>query len=244
MSGNMESVLKSFRIRFKRPEILEEALRHSSYCNEVGGGLASNERLEFLGDAVLGLVVADWLVERCPDWEEGRLTRARSLVVSKKGLAKVAARLGISQHLQVGKGESEDHLRHLPSILSGAFEAVVGAVYMDRGHRAARSFLLRVLREELEQCLSKAAEPIDDKSHLQIVAQETYKELPRYETLSEEGPDHAKVFTVRVSVGTKALASGNGRSKKEAEQRAAAAALAVLAEAEQRAAKADSGESA
>lgn len=224
----MECILREFGIGLHRLELLEEALRHSSYCNEAGGGLPSNERLEFLGDAVLGLAVADWLVRRRPHWEEGALTKARSAVVSQEGLVKVAERLGIAEHIQVGHAEREAGLQRLPSILSCAFEAIVGAIYVDGGYEKAREFVQEVLREALEGSLEMGPEAEDAKSRLQILTQEVHKGLPVYETVFEEGPDHRKTFTVTVSLKGRVSATGKGHSKKEAEQEAAAAALELL----------------
>lgn len=224
----MDTFLKSLQSQLDRPELLEEALRHSSYCNGAGVNLPSNERLEFLGDAVLGLAVADWLVKRRPYWEEGQLTKARSAVVSQQGLVVVAERLGIAPHIKMGKAETEGRLQWLPSVLSCAFEALVGAIYVDGGYVKVRDFVQEVLGEALEQALQTGASTEDAKSRLQILTQEAQKELPVYETISEEGPDHEKVFTVSVSLKGDKLATGKGRSKRGAEQEAAAAALELL----------------
>ena len=225
----MKSLLESFGIQFDRPELLEEALRHSSYCNEAGGGLPSNERLEFLGDAVLGLAVAEWLVTRRPYWREGELTKARSSLVSQEALAKTAEELGISEHIRVGRAEDENGLQRLPSVLSDAFEAIVGAICVDAGYEKARDFVQEVLRTALEESLAVGPDAEDAKSRLQILTQEVHQALPVYHTVSEEGPEHRKAFTIGVSLHGRALATGTGYSKKEAEQQAAAAALEVLA---------------
>lgn len=228
--SKMKSLLESFGIRFRRHELLEEALRHASYCSEQGSNLPSNERLEFLGDAVVGLAVADWLVKRCPYWEEGGLTKARSTVVSQDGLAKVARQLGLAKHVKMGKAEKEAGLQGLPKILACAFEATVGAVYVDAGYERAKEFAQEVLGEALEEALAMGPAAGDAKSRLQILAQEVHRELPVYGTLLEEGPGHQKMFTVSVSLKGRRLATGKGRSKKEAEQQAAAAALEALGE--------------
>jgi ribonuclease-3 len=200
------------------------ALRHRSWCVEHPGD-EPNERLEFLGDAVLGMVVAAELYERHPELAEGRLTEARKAVVSTSGLAPAAVALGLGDQLLLGRGEEQSGGRHKLSLLENAFEAVIGAVFLDGGLDAARTFVLRHLDEVLET----AADGVggDHKSRLQEQLARRSMDPPRYEVRSE-GPDHAKVFSAEVWVDGVPRGRGEGRSKKQAEQAAASAALAAL----------------
>jgi ribonuclease-3 len=209
---------------FVDPGLLATALRHRSWCVEHPGH-ESNERLEFLGDAVLGMVVAAELFLRHPELPEGRLTEARKSVVSSSALAPVARDLGLGDELELGPGEEQTGGRHKPSLLENAFEAVVGAVYLDGGLPAAQAFVLRHLSDAIER---SADSPGDDhKSRLQELAARRSLDPPRYEVRAE-GPDHAKVFFATVSIHGSVSGEGSGRSKKQAEQVAASEALAVL----------------
>src|SRR5437660_1799979 len=200
-------------------------MAHRSWCAETPG-TASNERLEFLGDAVLGLVVTDHLYRTYPDLPEGELAKVRASVVNSAALAEVAASLGIGLALLLGKGEDQSGGREKPSILADAMEAVIGAVYLDGGWDAAEKLVMTLLGERIEEA---AAGPggQDYKTRLQELAARHYDQLPRY-VLEEEGPDHAKRFFATVSVGGSAEGRGEGRSKKQAEQAAARAAWAIL----------------
>ncbi len=210
------------------PALLQEALTHSSYAHESGRSGRFNERLEFLGDAVVGLVVTEALYVRHPDWDEGRLTRARAAVVSQPTLAEAARRLGLGGRLRLGRGEEQTGGRHKPSLLCDAMEAVVGAAFLAGGLDAARQLVLSALTFALESPQAQAA-PRDHKTRL--AEQMRVRGVdPHYTVIAESGPEHQKHFTVAVRVGDRELGQGSGRSKKEAEQRAAAAALAVLAE--------------
>jgi ribonuclease-3 len=203
---------------FVDPALLARAMAHRSWCAESTGEL-SNERMEFLGDAVLGLVVTDYLYRNYPDLPEGQLAQVRASVVNAEVLAEVAEEIDIGADLRLGKGEDASGGREKPSILSDAMEAVIGAVYIDGGWEAAAELVMRLLGTRITE---GAAGPggHDYKTRLQELSARTYDELPRYHHVSE-GPDHAKRFSATVSVNGDALGRGDGRSKKQAEQAAA-----------------------
>ena len=214
---------------FHRPELLIRALTHRSLANEQSIDAAGdNERLEFLGDAVLGLVVTDHLYLTYPDLPEGELAKVRASVVNSEALAEVAAELGLGQALLLGKGEDSSGGREKPSILADAMEAVIGAVYLDGGWDAAAELIMRLLGERIEE---GAAGPggQDFKTRLQELAARQFDQLPRYE-VTDEGPDHAKRFFATVLVGGIRRGQGEGRSKKQAEQQAAREAWNALSE--------------
>ncbi|MDR1669810.1 MAG: ribonuclease III [Oscillospiraceae bacterium] len=204
---------------FRDASLLETALTHSSYANERPGA-AYNERLEFLGDAVLGLVSAEFLYTAYPDKPEGELTKIRAGYVCEQSLAAAARRLGLGEVLRLGRGENEEGGRGRDSILSDAFEAVLAAMYLDGGLEPCR----KLVREEI---LSRApAIPVRDaKSRLQEVLQGQGLPAPEYRTVSESGPEHQKIFVVEVFIEGSPAGRGTGRSKKQAEQEAAGLAL-------------------
>jgi ribonuclease III len=212
--------------RFSDPTLLGRALAHRSWCAEVAGE-ESNERLEFLGDSVLGLVITDHVYRTYPALPEGELAKVRASVVNSALLAEVAAELGIGAHLLLGKGEDASGGREKPSILADAMEAVIGAVYLDGGWTAAAELVLTLLGDRVTEA---AAGPggQDYKTRLQELAARTFDQLPRYYVV-DEGPDHAKKFFATVHVGGVERGTGEGRSKKQAEQAAARAAWAALA---------------
>ena len=211
---------------FSDPTLLGRALAHRSWCAEVAGE-ESNERLEFLGDSVLGLVVTDHVYRTYPTLPEGELAKVRASVVNSALLAEVAAELEIGSHLLLGKGEDASGGREKPSILADAMEAVIGAVYLDGGWQVAADLVLTLLGERVAEA---AAGPggQDYKTRLQELAARTFDQLPRYHVI-DEGPDHAKSFFATVHVGGLQRGTGEGRSKKQAEQAAARAAWATLA---------------
>jgi len=197
--------------------LVKAALTHASYANETGEGEA-NERLEFLGDAVLDLALADILYHRFPERDEGELSKIRAVVVSRPVLAEVARRLELGPLLLLGKGEEQAGGRERPSILAAALEALFGVVFLHLGYATARELAERLLGEEIERYAAERSP--DYKSLLQELGQRRYGALPAYNLIESEGPEHKKVFTVSVELGgSKAL--GRGRSKKEAEQAAA-----------------------
>lgn len=203
---------------FGDQSLLDLALRHRSWCAEHGGA-DSNERLEFLGDAVLGIVVTDHLFHMSPGSSEGVLARRRSELVSATALAGVARSVGLGEVLLLGKGEEATGGRHKTSILADATESVIGAVYLDGGIDAARDVVLGLLDERIGGVVSGHVES-DHKSRLQEMAARLFGELPHY-VLSEDGPEHEKQFHAVVHFGDRAWGSGDGRTKKEAEQAAA-----------------------
>jgi ribonuclease III len=215
-------------VRFRRPALLRRALVHRSYLNEQSEpGLESNERLEYLGDSVIGYVVARRLYVDCPTCTEGDLTERRGYLVRRDSLARFARILHLGDYLLLGRGEDSAGGRNRPANLAGVFEAVVGAIVMDRGMTAARKFILDVMAEEIASLDGKPT-PIDPKSRLQEVVQARWQRAPSYRTVKEEGPEHSKTFTVEVGVQGRVLASGAGPSKQEAERQAARQAIEVV----------------
>lgn len=210
---------------FANPALLVEALTHRSYLNEHRDYAGShNERLEFLGDAVLELAVTNFLFKKFPAKPEGELTSYRAALVNTVSLAGAAQEISINGFLLLSKGESRDTGRARDVILADAFEAIIGAMYLDAGYEAAEAFITKNLCSKIDEVIAKRSYQ-DAKSRFQEIAQEKRGITPNYETLSEIGPDHAKVFTVGVFIGTAEIARGEGVSKQEAEQKAASAAL-------------------
>src|SRR6185503_6134724 len=206
---------------FRDRSLLEQALRHASWCNEhPAPRLPDNERLEFLGDAVLDLVVGHKLITRYPDLRECELSVTRSQVVSEAGLSEVAGQLGLGEWVVLGKGEEKSGGRHKASILADTFEAVLAAVYLDGGFDAAWELVGRLLSRRIETVEFKGF--YDFKTRLQELAQARLKATPTYRVVQEIGPDHDKRFVVAVTIAEEEWARSVGRSKKEAEQRAAA----------------------
>lgn len=212
-------------LSFKNPNLLTEAVTHRSYLNEHREYSGShNERLEFLGDAVLELAVTDFLFKKYPASPEGELTSYRAALVNTVSLAELARSLGVNDFLLLSKGESKDTGRARDVILADALEAVIGAVYLDSGYAAAEKFIANNLYSKIDDVIENRSYQ-DAKSRFQEAAQEKRGVTPLYETLSEVGPDHDKRFTVGVYVGSEEIAKGEGKSKQEAEQAAAEAAL-------------------
>ena len=210
---------------FQDSSLLENALTHSSRANESRGRLLSNERLEFLGDSVLGMVVADHLFRNHPDLPEGDLTRTRAALVCEESLVEVARELGLGEYLRLGKGESSGGGRERPSIQADAVEAVLAAIYLDGGIGSARKFIQKFI---LSREVAGLTKPRDHKTSLQELVQRESGQVLQYRLVGEEGPDHNKRFFVEVTLNGKAIGSGSGHSKKEAEQMAAQAAIQTL----------------
>ncbi|HEX2039975.1 MAG TPA: ribonuclease III [Acidimicrobiales bacterium] len=210
---------------FGDPTLLARAMAHRSWCAETAGE-DPNERLEFLGDAVLGLVVTDHIFRTYPDLPEGELAKVRASVVNSASLAELALELGLGEALLLGKGEDQSGGREKPSILADAMEAVIGAVYIDGGWGPAADLVMRLLGERIAEA---AAGPggQDYKTRLQELGARRFDELPRYE-VADEGPDHAKRFYATVHLGDEPRGTGEGRSKKQAEQAAARVAWEML----------------
>jgi ribonuclease-3 len=220
--GDVESLAAVLQVEPRKPEILRLAVTHKSAEQELG--LLSNERLEFLGDAVLGLVVADHLYRSHPDLDEGALTKVKAVAVSEPILADVARGLGLGGYLILAKGEEQSGGRRRPSILADTLEAVFAAVYLDRGFRAARALILRLLADHLEAIERQEHEP-DYKTLLQERIQELHRTPPTYRVVSQSGPDHDRTFITEVRIAGKVLGRGSGKSKKQAEQASAREAL-------------------
>jgi len=212
---------------FNDLDLLAEALTHRSYLNENKTARAHNERLEFLGDAVLELAVTHFLFERFPTKPEGDLTAYRAALVNTYSLADSAEEIGLNDMLLLSKGEARDTGRARQIILANAFEAVLGAIYLDQGYQAAEAFVAKHLAPKIDEVIAKRAWQ-DAKSRFQELAQEKRGHTPTYKTLREEGPDHDKQFTVGVFIGSEKIAEGEGKAKQEAEQAAAQAALDTL----------------
>ena len=216
-------------LRFNDISLFELALTHESFLAEFPGALPeSNGRLEFLGDAVLGLIAADALTERFPDRPEGFLTQVRASLVDKATLARVGKRLGLGDLLALGKGEIERGGRDRPSNLADTFEATLGALFLDGGYDAAKEFALRSLAPEIENAANAPEAPRHPKSLLHEAAMLLSYGPPEYVTVGSEGPGHALTFTVEAVVGGKSLGVGRGGSKKSAGAAAALEALRVL----------------
>lgn len=206
---------------FRNLDLLETALTHRSYSHEHAcEGIGSNERLEFLGDAVLELIVTHLLMIHYPDQPEGTLSRWRAALVNEKSLAEKARALKLGGHLRLGRGEERNQGREKDSLLADAYEALLGAVYMDGGFEAAFQVVKKHFESDLKM-VERIPSGADFKSQLQELTQSAFKSAPRYILVAEEGPDHDKVFYVRVEVGEGWVGFGSGKNKKEAEQQAA-----------------------
>lgn len=213
-------------LTFNNLDLLVEALTHRSYLNENKTAGSHNERLEFLGDAVLELVSTNFLFKKFPTKPEGDLTAFRAAMVNTVSLAESAKLLGLNDMLLLSKGEAKDTGRARDIILANAFEAVLGAIYLDQGYDAAEAFVAKTLYPKIDSIIENRAYQ-DAKSRFQEAAQEKRSVTPTYRTLSEDGPDHDRVFTVGVFLGEEEMARGAGKSKQEAEQAAALTALAA-----------------
>lgn len=214
---------------FQNEKLLENALSHSSYANEHRDGRSSNERLEFLGDSILGFVVADYIYALYPDKPEGDLTRIRAELVCERNLARCAAEIRLGEFLLLGHGEEHGGGRKRESIVSDAMESVLAAAYLDGGFEAAKGIIHRLILKEMPK-----GRPgnFDYKTMLQELVQREKNQVIRYELVREEGPDHDKVFFVEVRRNGIVVGSGQGRSKKKAEQAAAEQAIIALFPAE------------
>ncbi|MFH1354466.1 MAG: ribonuclease III [bacterium] len=230
MSENLSSLEEKMEYKFKNCDLLQQALVHRSYLNEHKQfALDHNERLEFLGDAVLELVVTDFLYKKYEDLPEGELTNLRAAVVKGETLAQVSQELGVEEFILLSRGEQHGNEKARQYILANAFEALIGALYLDGGYEAARSFIDRYIVAKLPEVIEQGLH-IDSKSKLQELAQEKYRITPTYEVLREDGLDHAKHFVIGLFLGDKKIGEGSGGSKQEAQQRAAKEALKKMEE--------------
>ena len=226
----MQDLEKKLNYSFRDPALLEEALNHSSYANEHrAAGLRSNERLEFLGDSVLGFVTAEFLFRQHPDLPEGDLTRIRAALVCEQSLYEVARKLGLGQYLKLGRGEEAGGGRERISILADATEAVFAAVYLDGGIESDSALIHRcMLDAEKDEVVEERRR--DYKTALQELVQRQADQVLTYHMIGEAGPDHDKTFQAEVQLNGQPVGTGTGHSKKEAEQAAARAALEALEE--------------
>lgn len=224
---NFQQLLEKLNIKLNDSRLLKQAFIHRSYLNEFKIDLPSNERLEFLGDSVLSLVVSKHLFETKTQDAEGELTNLRAFVVKTKSLAKAAKNLNLGDYLQLSKGEAASGGRENPQLLANTYEALLGAIYLDLGFekvsQVIQGTLLTLFASEL-----KKGPPQDAKSELQETVQEKFKNSPHYKILKTHGPDHAKHFLVGVYLGSKEYGKGEGSSKQEAEEKAAKVALEKL----------------
>ena len=222
---NLADTQVTLGVSFRDTSLLKQALVHGSYTNESPADApVPNDRLEFLGDAVLGLVIGARLFLDFPGLSEGELTKLRAVLVRGATLARVARKLDLGRFLYLGKGEDATEGRNKPANLAGAMEAIIGAVYLDQGLAAAEDFVLRLLTPELQAALENGSHE-SYKSDLQEILQARDQRTPTYHVVSATGPDHDRLFTVEVRLGDTVLGSGSGRSKKSAETDAARAIL-------------------
>lgn len=226
MMHEMNEMEKALGFRFRDKRLLQQALVHGSFLNENPGfPMEANERLEFLGDALLGFIIADELYRRFPDLTEGNLTKLRSALVRRETLYALARGLGVGEHLLLSQGEASGGGRQKPSNLASALEAIVAAAYLDQGLDAARAMVLSLMAEEFA---SRLFDVRDYKSELQELLQSRKRALPEYALVETSGPEHARLFTVEVREAGSILGRGSGKTKKAAEAAAAQDALAQI----------------
>ena len=227
--ANITTLQQTLGVSFNQPALLSQALTHSSFANENPGAAISNERLEFLGDAVLGLIVAENLYRNFPELPEGQMTKIRSYLVKQETLAQVAKNINLGAYLYLGKGEETSGGQEKPANLARALEAVIAALYLDQGLAVTESLVLKLLDPEFQTVLSEDV-ITDYKSRLQEYLQAHSQPAPNYHLVGMEGPDHAKRFIVEARLNDIILATGSGRAKKLAEMEAARLALEKLSE--------------
>jgi len=225
MTTLLEKLAEKIGYKFADKSLLETAMRHSSWTAE-NVGFESNERLEFLGDSVIGFVVADTMYRRYPDFDEGKLTDLRKIVVNMNALSRVATQLGLGEFILLGRGEEAGGGREKTSILANALEAVFAAVYLDSDALSAYALVRSLLSESIDEALA-ALKQLDAKSQLQELCSRLDNPMPEYR-VTDEGPDHAKTFYAAVYIGNDWMGAGSGRSKKVAEELAAQQAFATL----------------
>jgi ribonuclease-3 len=229
LRDEFETLQTAIAYRFRDRGLLEHAMTHTSRANEdVSGGVADNESLEFLGDAVLGFIVADLLFREFPDCDEGEKSKMKAMLVSTATLARVAERLGLGDHLLLGRGEEKTGGRRKQALLADGCEALIAAMYLDGGIEQSRAFIVRELGGFIDDLRRDGVSAQDYKSTLQELVQGRIRPLPEYRVIGAAGPDHQKLFDVEVLVAGEPLARATGPSKKEAEQEAARLALSRL----------------
>jgi ribonuclease III len=220
----LESILN---IKFNDRRILNTALTHRSFINETGNDVKDNERLEHLGDSVLGFVISEYLFKRFQEYQEGNLAKMKSVLVSDESLAVVSAQLNIGGFIHMGKGEEHSGGRDRISILANTLESLIGAIYLDQGLKQSRKFILKHFKQKIEK-VSLQATLTDPKTQLQEYVQKKYKKSPVYEVTDEIGPAHRKEFIVRLIINGREVSRGRGGSKRKAEMRAALDALETI----------------
>ncbi|NLJ40971.1 MAG: ribonuclease III [Clostridiales bacterium] len=219
-----EELEKKIGYKFEEPRLLKNALTHSSYANESRGDIPDNERLEFLGDSVLGMIIASYLYNMFKEYKEGNLTRMRAGIVSEVALAEIARGIDLGHFLYLGRGESNSGGRDRDSVLADAMEAIIGAVYLEGGLAKARELVINLFKPIIDRN-SQGRGFQDYKTLLQEELQRNGDKDIAYNVVAERGPDHSKTFVIQVSYDGKIIGKGKGRSKKEAEQQAAKRAL-------------------
>ncbi|HSA14195.1 MAG TPA: ribonuclease III [Spirochaetota bacterium] len=216
----LDKLMSFIGVKFKNKSLLSRALTHRSYVNESGFQTRDNERLEYLGDSVLALVVNEYLYSSFEDYKEGNLAKIKSAVVSEATLAKAALRIDLGRYILMGKGEEQCGGRDRPSILANTLEAIIGSIYLDSGLKESRKFILNLLKRDIER-IDSLTYLRDPKTTLQEYVQKKYKERPVYEVVEERGPDHSKEFIVRLVINGSEILRGEGTSKRKAEMDAA-----------------------
>ena len=212
------------KVKFKNKILLNRSLTHRSYVNESDSNVSDNERLEYLGDSVLALVVNEYLFKHFGEYKEGNLAKIKSAVVSEETLAKLAKVLNLGSFILMGKGEEQNGGRDRSSILANTLEAVIGAIYLDSGLKICRKFVLNLIKNDIER-IDNLTYLRDPKTALQEFVQKLYKTRPIYDVIEEKGPDHKKEFTVSLIINGKEINKGSGTSKRKAEMEAAKKAL-------------------
>lgn len=222
----MKPLEENLRYEFKNKKLLINALTHSSYANEARDGVSSNERLEFLGDSVLSIVVSEYIYKEFNNLPEGELTKLRASLVCEKSLCQFSRELDLGKYLRLGKGEDKGGGRERDSILADAFEAVLAAMYLDGGFNVAKNHVMRFIKNELKHTDDEVFK--DYKTALQEIIQKNPEEFVTYILTKESGPDHDKVFEVEVRLNSNTIGKGMGKNKKQAEQSAAKEALRLM----------------
>lgn len=227
MSDNFKNIAEKLNIKFKDLSLYSQAFIHRSYLNEVRVNSASNERLEFLGDSILSLVVSNYLYLQRGQDSEGELTNLRAYIVKTKSLAEASKKLDLGKYLHLSKGEEISGGRENPQLLANTYEALLGAIFLDQGLEIVKKVIFKTLLSLFEKEI-KSGPPKDSKSNLQEIVQEKFKESPQYKIIQTKGPDHAKEFVVGVYIKGKEMGRGMGSSKQVAEEQSAQEALEKL----------------
>lgn len=226
-NNDFATLLSLLNLKYKNPKLLQQAFLHRSYLNEVKVDMESNERLEFLGDSVLSLIISDYLYALRPADAEGELTNLRAHIVKTPSLAEAAKKLSLGGYLKLSKGEELSGGRNNPQILANTYESLLGSIFLDQGLEATKKIIDKTLLSLFEKEL-KMGPPKDAKSSLQETVQQKFKESPHYKILKTSGPDHAKNFTIGVYINGKLMGEGSGNNKQVAEEQAAKQALQEL----------------